>query len=92
MLGSSRESAELWLYDGFPPATKLLIVWLRRYSSTTFCRFLYLRKKMTPPMMAPIATTPTTTPAAIPALLGPDGAGLLLGVMMIVCPPSVIVA
>lgn len=47
---------------------------------------------MTPPMMAPMATTPTTTPAAIPALLGPGDGGSTVGVMMMVCPPSVIVA
>ena len=66
--GSRRESdIEEWLV-GLPPATKVL-VWLRWYSSSTALRFRFRRKKNTPPAIAPMATIPTTTPAAMAAVL-----------------------
>jgi hypothetical protein len=66
------------------------------YSSSTW-RFLRWRKKRNrPPTAAAIATKPTTTPAAIAALLGPDFelAGIAVdvteedGVTKIVCPAN----
>lgn len=74
MDGSRRESeldpsvADL---RGLPPPTKLLMTAWRRYSSSTARRLRARTNKMTPPIMAQKAITPTTTPAAMPALLGP---------------------
>ena len=71
------ESPEL-LVGGLPPPMKLLTAAFLLYSSSTSRLFLFRIKRKIPPAIAPIATIPTTTPAAMPALLGPplDDAGL----------------
>ena len=69
--GSRRESdIEELLIGGLisPPNTSDVLLW---YASSTALRFRFLRKMNKPPAMAQIATTPTTTPAAMPAVLGP---------------------
>jgi len=74
MVGSRRESAadtppEL---PGFPADMKVLIAACRLISSWS-SRFCFrLTKKNAAPAIAAIAITPTTTPAAMAALFGPD--------------------
>lgn len=70
---------------------KALMAACRLYSSSTCLRFFERRKNQTPPAMAAIATTPTTTPAAMPALLGPVSPALdeAEAVTTIVWPPIV---
>lgn len=74
MAGSRRRSANdaVPLLPGGlpPPAIKLLTAAFLLYSSST-SRLLRLRiRREIPPAIAPMAVSPTTTPAAIPALLG----------------------
>ncbi|KAI9707212.1 MAG: hypothetical protein M1836_000172 [Candelina mexicana] len=84
------------LPGGLSAAAALLIAAFLRYSSSTARLFLDRKNRYPPPSIAANATTPTTTPAAIPAVLVPfeDGfgaiedavAGPLLGVD---CPGAV---
>ena len=71
--GSRRASDIDAVLDGFPLVVKLLIETLRLYSSSTARRLRCRRNKKSPPAIAQIATTPTTTPAAMPAVFGPFG-------------------
>jgi hypothetical protein len=60
------------LTGDFPPAAKLLTAAFLLYSSST-SRLLRLRIQMKmPPAIAEAASAPTTTPAAMPALFGPE--------------------
>lgn len=75
---------------------KLLISALRRYSSSIDLRFRKRQRKNPAPTRAQNPTTPTTTPAAIAAVLGPESFLLsevpsvsLAAVTMTVCPPLV---
>lgn len=76
-VGSSRVSVNdapplLLLIGDLPPVTKLLTAAFLLYSSST-SRLFRLRINMKiPPAMAAATNTPTTTPAAMPALFGPD--------------------
>lgn len=80
------------LFGGLPPAAmKLLTAAFRLYSSSMARLRRFFKNKNTPPTMAATATSPTTTPAAIPALLDPPDFALpvavLLAVTKTVCPP-----
>jgi hypothetical protein len=66
---SGLEPAEL---PGLPPLMKALTATCLLYSSSTSRRALALMKNQIPPEIAAIAIMPTTTPAAMPAVLGPD--------------------
>ncbi len=69
--GSSRESDSDGSLPGLLLPVKLLMAAFRRYSSSTDRRLRERRKNHTPPRMAEMASTLTTTPAAMPAVLGP---------------------
>ena len=69
--GSRRESDIDPALDGFWLPVMLLMEALRLYSSSTARRLRCRRNKKSPPAMAQTAATPTTTPAAMPAVFGP---------------------
>ena len=78
MPGSSLESdMELDEVGLLPPATKLSIVADRLYSSSRAFWRLRRIKNQTPAAIAIMATTPTTTPAAMPAVLVPPSSSSL---------------
>ena len=86
------EDPPLLLFGGClpPPAMKLLTAAFRLYSSSIARLRRFFINKNVPPTMAAIATSPTTTPAAIPALLDPPdfaAVAVLLAVTKTVCPP-----
>jgi hypothetical protein len=66
---SGLEPAEL---PGLPPLMKALTAACLLYSSSTSRRRFALMKNQAPPAIAAIAMIPTTTPAAMPAVLGPE--------------------
>lgn len=56
------------LPGGLPGKNVLMAAFRRCFSSSSLFRLRRMKKKM-PPMMPATATTPTTTPAAMPAVL-----------------------
>ena len=53
-----------------PPAIKLLTAAFLLYSSSTSRLLRFRTKRKAPPAITEIASSPTTTPIAMPALLG----------------------
>jgi len=83
------ESAPL-LAGGFPPLDmKLLAAALLRYSSSTPRLFLLRIRMKIPPAMAAIKTIPTTTPAAMAALFGPEDLAVGVDVELLEAAPVV---
>ena len=73
MTGSSLLSGlELAELPGLPPLMKELTAACLLYSSSTSRRALALKKNQIAPAIAAIAMIPTTTPAAMPAVFGPE--------------------